>query len=400
MARKRLPIDTFEFPLAELRYGCYSAVYFNRTKRILEKNTDEFHTMDGTMQVFQKNFGILCGIDEVIALLAQCTGHWTDQNEADQVFEDYMASKSDLCKNPLNQDAAMSIVHLERLLGEMWIDTFDQLTVEALYDGDWISPWEPVLRITGNYSHFAHLESVYLGILARGSKVASNTQNVVEAASGKQVLFFADRFDRWSNQKADGYAAYVGGASGVATNAMGSWRGVEGIGTMPHSLIAMCKGDVAEAALQFNDIYPEVNTVALVDFNNNCVADTKACLDVLGDKLWGVRLDTSENVVDPAVLRHKDYGSCKPTGVNRLLVEKVRTAMDSYGYPECKIIVSGGFNPEKIEMFEQLDVPVDAYAVGSSLLAGSNDFTADLVSPACKVGRKEQPHDRLSMVTR
>ena len=48
-------------------------------------------------------------------------------------------------------------------------------------------------------------------------------------------------------------------------------------------------------------------------------------------------------------------------------------------------MVSGGFNPEKIKWFEELDVPVDIYGVGSSLMSndealGTNtDFTADVV---------------------
>lgn len=398
MPKKRLSIDTFEFPLAEIRRGYRSAIYFNRTKKILQKNTNDFQTLDATMQVFQKNNSVLCGMDEVIALLAQCCGYWTDEEEAQHVFDDYMSAKLEARRNPFDFDAALLVVQLELLLDEMWINTFGELTVEALYDGDHIVPWEPVLRITGNYSYFAHLESVYLGILARSTKIATNVSNTCLAANEKQVLFFADRFDRWSNQGADGYAARVGGASGFASDAMGAWWGEPGLGTMPHALIAMCKGDVAEAALQFHWTFPEVNTVALVDFNNNCVDDTLSCLDALGDGLWGVRLDTSENVTDPSVLKSSDYGKYKPTGVNPMLVNAVRKAMDSHGYPNVKIIVSGGFNPEKIAFFESLDVPVDAYAVGSSLLAGSNDFTADLVTPVCKFGRKEQPYARLDIV--
>ena len=44
-----------------------------------------------------------------------------------------------------------------------------------------------------------------------------------------------------------------------------------------------------------------------------------------------------------------------------------------------RIVASGGFSVEKIEEFERRGVPVDAYGVGSSLIRGENDFTADIV---------------------
>jgi nicotinate phosphoribosyltransferase len=48
-----------------------------------------------------------------------------------------------------------------------------------------------------------------------------------------------------------------------------------------------------------------------------------------------------------------------------------------------KIVVSGGFRPDKIREFERLGVPVDIYAVGSYLFNNSGptvtDYTADVV---------------------
>jgi nicotinate phosphoribosyltransferase len=67
-----------------------------------------------------------------------------------------------------------------------------------------------------------------------------------------------------------------------------------------------------------------------------------------------------------------------------------------------RIVVSGGFNAQKIQAFEAAGAPVDAYGVGSSLLRGSNDFTADVVRvdgrPVSKAGRAERPNPRLSAV--
>src|SRR5690606_13014262 len=127
-----------------------------------------------------------------------------------------------------------------------------------------LEPWEPVMHIRGRYSSFAHLESVYLGVLARRTLVATNTRRVVDAANGKPVLFFADRFDHWSTQGGDGYAAHVGGASAVASDAMAAWWGEKGMGTIPHALIAMFDGDTVAATRAFHESFPDTDLIALV----------------------------------------------------------------------------------------------------------------------------------------
>ena len=138
----------------------------------------------------------------------------------------------------------------------------------------------------------------------------------------------------------------------------------------------------------------------LVDFENHSVQTALDVARALGPKLWGVRLDTSEMLVDRALW--EEMGDFKPTGVNERLVQKVRAALDDDGFEHVKIVVSGGFTIEKISEFEQKGVPVDAYGVGSSLIRGSNDFTADIVltdgRPAAKVGRGYRPNPRLELV--
>jgi len=96
-------------------------------------------------------------------------------------------------------------------------------------------------------------------------------------------------------------------------------------------------------------------------------------------------------------------GDFKPTGVNAHLVRKVREALDADGFEHVRIVASGGFTVDKILEFEQNSVPVDAYGVGSSLIRGQNDFTADIVMtdgrPSSKVGRRFRPSPRLERVT-
>ena len=156
------------------------------------------------------------------------------------------------------------------------------------------------------------------------------------------------------------------------------------------------------AAKKFADwAPPDMNVTVLVDFENDSVRTALEVADALGDRLWGVRLDTSESLVDRSLW--DELGDFKPTGVNERLVWKVRDALDERGYDRVRIVVSGGFTAEKIREFEENGVPVDAYGVGSSLIRGSNDFTADIVltdgRPSAKVGRRYRVNPRLELVT-
>ncbi|PZS14371.1 MAG: quinolinate phosphoribosyl transferase [Solirubrobacterales bacterium] len=356
---RRLDPEIFRLPIERIRDGYYSDAYFVYTKQLLER---EGHHPRVTMQVFQKHDSVLGGIDEAIAILKTCSGH------AEQ---------------------------------DRWIEGWDQLEVHALREGDRIAPRETVLTIEGDYSLFAHLETVYLGGLARRSLIMRNVSEVVAAAGGKQIFYFPARHDHWLVQTGDGWSAHVAGAIGVSTDAQASWWGGRGIGTVPHGLIAAYGGDTVKASLKFSDrFHTEMNITVLVDFENDSVTTALAVAEALGPKLWGVRLDTSEQLVDRSLF--DDMGGFPPTGVNPRLVEKVRGALDGAGFTEVKIVASGGFTADRIRAFEAGGVAVDAYGVGSSLIRGQNDFTADVVlldgQPCAKVGRAYAPNPRLARV--
>jgi nicotinate phosphoribosyltransferase len=358
--RTRLDPATFRLPIERIRDGWYSDAYFVSTKRLLERDGRHPHVL---MQVFQKRRSLCGGIDEAIAILKRCSGR--------------------------------------RRPDGSWEDGWEQLDVRALYEGDRIAPWEPVLTIEGDYTLFAHLETVYLGALARRSLIMRNVREVVEAARGKQIFYFPARHDHWLVQTGDGWAAHVAGAIGVSTEAQASWWGGRGMGTVPHGLIAAYGGDTVRAARAFAARYAgEMNVTVLVDFDNDSVRTALAVADALGDDLWGVRLDTSETMVDRALW--DELGGFEPTGVNPRLVEKVRAALDAAGHERVRIVASGGFDAARIRRFEADGVPVDAYGVGSSLIRGSNDYTADVVMvdgrPCAKAGRRRRPSDRLELV--
>ena len=305
---------------------------------------------------------ILGGIDEAIAIVRECSGRHVDGG---------------------------------------WQNGWDELDVRALDEGDEIAPFETVMTIEGDYGLFAHLETVYLGCLARRTLVMRNVRAVVEAAHGKPILFFPARHDHWLVQTGDGWAAHVAGAIGVSTDAQASWWGGRGVGTVPHGLIAAYAGDTVAAARAFADRYhADTNITVLVDFENDSVRTALEVAEALGDQLWGVRLDTSERLVDVALA--DEPHPALHHGVTPLLARRVRAALDDAGHRHVRIVVSGGFTADRIRAFEAAGVPVDSYGVGSSLIRGANDFTADVVMvdgrPCAKVGRAFRPSPRLESV--
>jgi nicotinate phosphoribosyltransferase len=400
----RLASWVFDLPVVELRAGYRAAVYFDRSRRILAAEGDDTEV---TMQVFQRSDAMVaCGIDEALSVLALGAGSFLDEAAADRAFTAYLAARDAARRaRPRGGDPWVAAVRAqaeaEAAFDRHWAPAVPgQLKVTALRDGDRVEAWEPVIEVTGPYRLFAHLESVYLGVLARRSLVASNVRRVVDAARGKPVLFFADRFDHWATQGGDGYAAFVGGAEGVATDAQAAWWGERGLGTIPHALIATFAGDTVAAVAAFARRFPGVPLIALVDFHNDSVATSLACARAFGERLWGVRLDTSGTMVDRSLW--SEMGDFVPTGVNRRLVEKVRHALDDEGFSHVRVIVSGGFTAGRIAAFEATEVPVDSYAVGSSLLKGGADYTADVVlregRPCAKLGRVYRPSTRLRPV--
>src|SRR5919197_459338 len=311
--RERLPPEVFDLPVEKMRAGYYTDAYFNHARATLLR--DERHPRV-VMQVFQKKNSFLGGMDEAISILKLCSRDW------------------------------------------------DALSVHALYDGERITPYETVMTIEGDYTGFAHLETLYLGVLARRTLITTNVVRVLEAANGKPIIFMPARHDHHRVQTGDGYAAYVAGRIvgapiGVTSDAQASWWGGKGVGTVPHALISAYGGNTVLAATKFAEWAPEdLNVVVLGDF--------------------------------------------KPTGVNERLVRKVRDALDADGFERVKFVVSGGFTVDKIRDFEERGVPVDSYGVGSSLIRGSNDFTADIVltdgRPSAKAGRRYRPNARLELV--
>jgi nicotinate phosphoribosyltransferase len=347
--RKRLDPAAFQLPVEQIKQGFYTDTYFVRSREIVRAEKKPVPVL---MQFTAKNSGWLGGIDETIALLKLCADDW------------------------------------------------NALTVNALYEGDFYDDWDTVLTVEGPYDSFAHLETLCVGALTRRTRVCTNARLITNVARAKPVIFFGARDDVLWTQPGDGYAAMAGGVKSVSTDAQASLFAGKSVGTIPHALIAALAGDTVKATKRFSELFPEVDVIALVDYDNDCVKTSLEVAQALEGKLWGVRLDTAEYLVDKSIV--PQMGSFKPTGVNAQLVWNVRNALDAEGFGEVKIIVSGGFDIARITDFEEDGVPVDAYGVGAALFDGRFDFTADIVlvngKPQAKFGRRLRENSRLERV--
>ncbi len=312
-------------PSTEILSGATADVYFARASSILDR---EGMDPTVTMEVFCREDGVLCGIGEAANLL----GH---------VLADEPGA-----------------------------------IVEAMQDGDLVTPKEVVLRIEARYRAFALYETAMLGMLSQSTGWATAARRCVEAAAPQPVISFGARHVHPDITDVLDYAAIVGGCVGASTPAGAKLAGLNPTGTMPHSLVLIF-GDTVRAAEAFDrDMPPDVPRIVLVDTFKDEAEEALRVAHALGDRLYGIRLDTPS-----------ERGR-----VTADLVTEIRARLDMEGFGHVTIVVSGGLNPDRIRYFKDSGAPVDSFAVGSFISgAAPIDFTGDIKEidgqPIAKRGR-------------
>jgi len=316
-------------PAADVLSGETADIYFDRAQRILAAERLDPVV---SMEIFAREFAVLCGAEESLAYLREILGNGK-QLDPDPV-------------------------------------------VESLHDGDRIAPKEVVMRITARYSAFGLYETALLGILSQGTGWATAARRIVDVAAPVPVIGFGARHVHPSVADQMDYASVIGGCIGVSTPAGARMAGLSPTGTMAHALILIF-GDTVRAVEAFDrHVEPEIPRIALVDTFKDEAEESVRVADALGDRLWGVRLDTPS-----------ERGR-----VTADLVKEVRSRLDQAGHPDVKIVVSGGLDEERIGYFKEAQAPVDSFAVGSAISDASPiDFTGDLKEidgrPVAKRGR-------------
>src|SRR5258705_3949205 len=284
-------------PSREILSGDSADVYFARAESVLER---EGLDPIVTMEVFARQDAVLCGIDEVKNLLAHA----------------------------------------------LELSSPDEAVVEALDDGYTIGPKEVVLRISARYRAFGLYETAILGMLAQSTGWATAARECVDAAAPLPVISFGARHVHPDITDVLDYAAIVGGCVGASTPAGARLAGLAPTGTMPHSLVLIF-GDTVEAARAFDrHVEPDVPRIVLVDTFKDEAEEALRVAHALGDRLYGVRLDTPS-----------ERGR-----VTAELVHEVRARLDQAGFDHVKITVSGGLNPGRIAYFKETGAPAGSNA--------------------------------------
>ncbi|MFC1920892.1 nicotinate phosphoribosyltransferase [Chloroflexota bacterium] len=233
-------MNTPEFvPANSLLSGDTADIYFAHTLDILQA---EGLNPVATMEFFPGRPGILCGIEEVKALLSKV----------------------------LPEDS------------EVW----------ALSEGDSMDAREVVLRITAPYSSYGLYETAIDGILAHSSGWATAARECVKAAGDIPLISFGARHVHPQVSGVMDYSSIIGGCAGCSTTAGAQLAGMKPSGTMPHAMILII-GDTVEATLAFDKHMPyEIPRVSLVDTFMDEAEDSLRVASALGEKLNSVRLDT------------------------------------------------------------------------------------------------------------
>lgn len=243
------------------------------------------------------------------------------------------------------------------------------VTVDAMPEGTLFFAGEPVLRITGRYRDFCRYETAILGFLCHASGIASATAHILCEAKGRPVYSFGSRRQHPAIATMIERAAWIGGADGVSNTCAPA--GLPVVGTMPHAMI-MCFGTPEDAWRAFDcDAPKEVPRIMLCD--TYCDEKTES-LRAAGCGATAVRLDTPRS----------------RRGNMRAIVEEVRWELDSHGYPQVQIFLSGGVTKEDVILYRDC---VDAFGIGGAIAnAPVIDFAQDIVEiegqPKAKRGKK------------
>lgn len=282
---------------SKIKNGDTTDIYFKRTTQVLQaKGLDKIPVVaEVTTGALPNNgnWGVLCGIEEVV-----------------------------------------------RLLEGLPID------VHCLPEGTIFKPRDnkgyrvPILIIEGDYGTFAEMETPLLGLICQASGIATASARLKKIAMKKLCLSFGVRRMHPAISPMIDRAAYIGGMDGISCVESAKRLGLEPMGTMPHALMIMF-GNQIKAWQAYDEVISEiVPRIALIDTYSDEKTEALMAAKALGAKLWGIRLDTPES-------RRGSFTE---------LIKEVRWELDIRGYNHVKIFVSGGINENQTELLSLPEV--------------------------------------------
>jgi nicotinate phosphoribosyltransferase len=247
------------------------------------------------------------------------------------------------------------------------------LKVRGMPEGTFVRPHEPILEIEGSYLSFAVLETAILGLLCEASGVATKAARIRTIAGDRMVASFGARRMHPAIAPVIERSAFIGGCDGVSVVKSAAVLGEDPTGTTPHALMLLV-GDTVGAMRLYDRIIPEESRrIALIDTFEDEKFEAVRVAEALGDKLFGVRLDTPSS-------RRGNFVQ---------ILKEVRWELDLRGFQHVKLIASGGLDEREVD---ELRPWVFGFGVGTCIAnARTIDFGMDIVEiegvPTAKRGK-------------
>ena len=235
--------------------------------------------------------------------------------------------------------------------------------IRAMREGEVFFPNEPVLEARGPIVECQLLETWLLNRLGAESMLATKAARVVEAAGGRGVVDFGARRAHGRDAAMSmARASYLAGFAGTSDVEAAVRLGIPAVGTMAHSFIASF-GDERAAFRAYARSFPDssvflVDTYDTVGGVRNAIAAARETRAAGRGGMSAVRLDSG------------DLGA---------LSVQARRMLDDAGFPDARIIASGGLDEYSIDALVRGGAPIDGFGAGTRVVTSADAPYADFV---------------------
>ncbi|MGO1590996.1 MAG: nicotinate phosphoribosyltransferase [Ancrocorticia sp.] len=223
-------------------------------------------------------------------------------------------------------------------------------------EGECYFPHSPILTVTGTFAETCMLETVILSILNHDSAVATAASRMTAAARERPCLEFGARRTHEMAAVHAARAAVISGFVGTSDVEAGRRYGLSIAGTSAHSFTLL--HDSEEEAFSAQIASMGAGTTLLVDTYDipTGVERAVAAARAAGGELGTVRIDSGDLIAQAFTVRQQ---------------------LDDLGATTTKITVTSDLDEFSIAALGA--APVDSYGVGTKLVTGSGQPTAELV---------------------
>jgi len=220
-------------------------------------------------------------------------------------------------------------------------------------EGETYFGYSPLVVVEASFAEAVVLETLLLSIYNHDAAIASAASRMTWAAGDRPCIEMGSRRTHEEAAAAAARAAVIAGFSGTSNLAAGRRYGLRTIGTAAHSFTLLHDSEREAFAAQLASLGP--GTTLLVD-TYDVEAAVRTAVDLAGDKLGAIRLDSGDLVAQ---------------------ARWVRELLDSLGNVHTRIVVTSDL--DEVAVAALRSAPADSYGIGTSLVTGSGAPTAGMV---------------------